>query len=116
MVEETVRLDGHIIDSLTLSKVLDMILTHGGSYEITQFKIGSTKADPSHAEICVRAGAQAELESILHLIGQHGALRPTHDVQLQRAPADGVFPEGFYSTTNLETAVRVDAQWVPVAN
>jgi lysine-ketoglutarate reductase/saccharopine dehydrogenase-like protein (TIGR00300 family) len=30
------------------------------------------------------------------------------------ALADGVFPEDFYSTTNLETVVRLGGQWVPV--
>jgi lysine-ketoglutarate reductase/saccharopine dehydrogenase-like protein (TIGR00300 family) len=32
----------------------------------------------------------------------------------EAAPADGVFPESFYSTTNLETVVRLAGQWVPV--
>jgi len=114
MVEESVRLDGHIIDSLTLSKVMDLILTHGGTYEITNFQIGRTKTDASHAEISVRAPSQDDLESILHLIGQHGAVRPAHDVEMLPAPADGVFPEGFYSTTNLETAIRLSDRWVPV--
>jgi lysine-ketoglutarate reductase/saccharopine dehydrogenase-like protein (TIGR00300 family) len=35
-------------------------------------------------------------------------------VKLVNAPADGVLPDGFYSTTNLETAVRIDGRWVPV--
>ena len=35
-------------------------------------------------------------------------------MRLEAAPADGVFPEGFYSTTNLETFVRLDGRWVPV--
>src|SRR5262249_3466814 len=30
------------------------------------------------------------------------------------APTDGVFPEEFYSTTNLETAIRLNGQWVQV--
>jgi lysine-ketoglutarate reductase/saccharopine dehydrogenase-like protein (TIGR00300 family) len=30
------------------------------------------------------------------------------------APADGVFPDDFYSTTNLDTLVRLDESWVPV--
>jgi lysine-ketoglutarate reductase/saccharopine dehydrogenase-like protein (TIGR00300 family) len=29
---------------------------------------------------------------------------------------DGVFPDGFYSTTNLETSVRVDGKWLRVPN
>jgi hypothetical protein len=28
----------------------------------------------------------------------------------------GVFPVGFYSTTNMETDVRIGGQWVRVAN
>src|SRR3712207_9438111 len=28
------------------------------------------------------------------------------------APADGVFPEDFYSTTNLDTFVRLDREWI----
>ena len=55
MTSETVHLDGHIIDSQTLSRVLDLILLHGGDYEITQFRIGTTREEASHAEIVVRA-------------------------------------------------------------
>src|SRR5438105_14005884 len=106
MIAETVHLEGHIVDSLTLSKVLDLILSHGGSYQITDFRIGSTRTDPSRAEIVVRADDAAQLENILHQIGQHGAARPAGEIALEAAPADGVFPEGFYSTTNLETSVR----------
>jgi lysine-ketoglutarate reductase/saccharopine dehydrogenase-like protein (TIGR00300 family) len=36
------------------------------------------------------------------------------EAELVPAPSDGVFPDGFYSTTNLETVVRLDGQWVPV--
>ena len=33
---------------------------------------------------------------------------------LRAVDRDGVFPEDFYSTTNLETVVRLGADWVPV--
>jgi lysine-ketoglutarate reductase/saccharopine dehydrogenase-like protein (TIGR00300 family) len=114
MIAETVHLDGHIVDSLTLSKVLDLILSHGGSYQIAEFRIGSTRTDPSHAEIVVQADDQVLLENILHQIGQHGATRPGGEVDWQPAPSEGVFPAGFYSTTNLETSVRWQDRWVPV--
>ncbi len=32
------------------------------------------------------------------------------------AELDGVFPDGFYSSTNLETHVRIDGHWVQVEN
>lgn len=115
MFSEMVRLDGHIIDSLTLSKVLDIVLKEGGEYRITRFSIGSTRADASHAELEVTAPDGATLEKILHIIQQHGAARPSGDVTLVPAPAPGVLPEGFYATTNLETAVRVSNRWLPVS-
>jgi lysine-ketoglutarate reductase/saccharopine dehydrogenase-like protein (TIGR00300 family) len=34
------------------------------------------------------------------------------DARFQPAPADGVLPEGFFSTTNLPTYVRVNGSWV----
>jgi lysine-ketoglutarate reductase/saccharopine dehydrogenase-like protein (TIGR00300 family) len=38
------------------------------------------------------------------------------EVTVVAAEADGVFPDGFYSTTNLETRVRLDGAWYPVGN
>ena len=39
-----------------------------------------------------------------------------HDATLAFADLDGVFPEGFYATTNFPTDVRVDGQWLDVAH
>jgi lysine-ketoglutarate reductase/saccharopine dehydrogenase-like protein (TIGR00300 family) len=111
---ESIRLDGHIIDSLTLSKVLDLILREGGDYHITRFTMGATRSDPSHAEMIVSAPDAATLELILHTVQQHGAARASGEAQVQPAPADGVLPDGFYATTNLETMVRVEGAWLPV--
>ena len=33
------------------------------------------------------------------------------DARFVPAPADGVLPEGFFSTTNLPTYVRITAEW-----
>lgn len=114
MPSETVHLDGHIIDSQTLSRVLDLILLYGGEYEITRFQIGTRREEPSHAEIVVTAASADGLQQILTEVGQHGATTPVHESRWEEAPADGVFPEDFYSTTNLETFVRVDGRWLPI--
>ncbi len=114
MLSETVHLDGHIIDSGTLSKVLDLILLHGGDYEITTFQIGTTREAASHAEIVVRADTEDVLHLILQEVGQHGANPVAHDAEWEAAPADGVFPPDFYSTTNLESYVRQKGQWLPI--
>lgn len=114
MPSETVHLDGHIVDSLTLSKVLDLILRDGGQYRINRFSVGATSVDVSHAEIDVSADSAETLEHILHTIQQHGVARVTGDAQTEPAPADGVFPEGFYVTTNLETSARHGGRWIAV--
>jgi hypothetical protein len=114
MLSETVHLDGHIIDSGTLSKVLDLILMHGGDYEITTFKIGTTREAASHAEIVVRAPDVDALHNILQEVGQHGAGAVAHDAEWVPAPRDGVFPDDFYSTTNLESHVRHKGTWLPI--
>ena len=116
MTSETVHLDGHIIDSQTLSKVLDLILLHGADYEITQFRIGTTREEASHAEIVVRAPDAEALQHILQELGQHGATASAHEARWVPAAQSGVFPHEFYSTTNLPTFVRTDGRWLPVEN
>lgn len=114
MPTELITLDGHIIDSLTLSKVLDILVAAGVDYEIRRFEIGKTHDETSHAEILVRAPDEESLQRALHEVQQHGAVISQENAELQPAPQDGVFPEGFYSTTNLETFVRIEGNWLPV--
>ena len=113
--EEQVELHGHIIDSLLLPKVLDAILTHGGSYVIKDIRIGQRQTDPSHALIEVRAPTAEQLDDILDAIHDHGAV-PTDDTDCKTAIADldGAFPEDFYATTNFRTQVRLEGEWVEV--
>jgi lysine-ketoglutarate reductase/saccharopine dehydrogenase-like protein (TIGR00300 family) len=112
---EDVKLEGHIIDSLVLPRVLDQILERGGDYRILQFHLGRHKDDPSSALLRVTASNQEHLEGILREIHKQGVeIVEQEDVRLEPAPLDGVFPEDFYSTTNLETFIRLDGRWIPV--
>lgn len=112
---EEVELHGHIIDSLILPKVLDEILTHGGSYVMKDIRLGQRQADSSHARIEVRADSAERLHKILDAIHDHGAV-PTHVADCRTVPADvaGAFPDGFYSTTNFRTQVRLGGEWIDV--
>jgi lysine-ketoglutarate reductase/saccharopine dehydrogenase-like protein (TIGR00300 family) len=112
---EEVELQGHIIDSLLLPKILDEILTHAGSYVIKEIRLGQRQVDPSHARIEVRASSASQLEEILAAIHDHGAMPTTaRDCEHEKADMDGAFPEHFYSTTNYRTQVRIAGQWVEV--
>jgi lysine-ketoglutarate reductase/saccharopine dehydrogenase-like protein (TIGR00300 family) len=115
-VVEEVEVHGHIIDSLLLPKILDRILQMGGQFEIRECVIGSRRVDPSHAVIAVRAATAEKLDAILGDLVEHGASPVSpEDARTVAADIAGAFPEGFYSTTNQQTQVRVGGRWVAVA-
>lgn len=117
MAQTVVQISGHIIDSLILPKVLDLIVSLGADFEILDIQIGHRRSDRSHARIKVEASSPDLLDGVLAKIREHGALPEQveeESLQLEAAPLDGVFPERFYATTNLETWVRLEEQWIPV--
>jgi hypothetical protein len=71
---EEVELQGHIIDSLLLPKVLDEILTRGGTYTIKKIDLGKRQVDPSFAKIEIKADGHDQLDDILRAVHEHGAL------------------------------------------
>jgi lysine-ketoglutarate reductase/saccharopine dehydrogenase-like protein (TIGR00300 family) len=112
---EEVEIQGHIIDSLILPKVLDEILTHNGSYHLKDIRIGQHQSDPSYARIEVRAPTGAVLREILDAIHDHGAVSTSpQDCTTVVADMDGAFPDNFYSTTNYRTQIRLDGDWIDV--
>ena len=113
---EDVEITGHIIDSLILPKVLDEIAALGGRHEILEIKVGHSRKDPSFARLRVQADSAGLLEKILASIVRHGAV-PVHarDCELQPADMEGAFPEGFYSTTNEDTEIRIGGHWLAVS-
>lgn len=114
---EDVEIEGHIIDSLILPKVLDTITAGGGAFRIKQITVGQARNDPSYALVEVRASSGELLTRLLAQIADHGAVPTTRqDCRLAEADMDGAFPEGFYSTTNQRTEVRLGGHWVEVAD
>ncbi|MDD5206386.1 MAG: TIGR00300 family protein [Desulfobacterales bacterium] len=112
MPEEIVELRGHLIDSLVLPKVLDAIRSHKGCFEIQQMEVGIRPRDPSFARILVAHDDEHELELLLQHIARYGAdAVERHEVEWKRAVRNGVFPEGFCSTTNLDTWIYLAGRW-----
>lgn len=112
---EEVELHGHIIDSLLFPKVLDEILTRGGSYTLKKIEVGQRQEDPSYARLEIGAESAAALEAILDAIHDHGAAPvDAQDCTLQEADIPAAFPENFYSTTNYRTQVRLQGEWIEV--
>ncbi|HEU5034426.1 MAG TPA: TIGR00300 family protein [Mycobacteriales bacterium] len=114
-VTETVEITGHLMDSGVLARILDDVLDYGGDYTIERLDVGKTHEDESYARIVVLAEADENLQRLLMRLQTHGVNQVDPGAATTKpAPADGVFPEDFYSTTNLETVVRLDSGWVPV--
>jgi hypothetical protein len=73
MFSETIELRGHFIDSLTLPKVLDQIVTRGATFNIVEFKIGQKRVDQSFARIEVTAPTKNELDELIQRLREQGA-------------------------------------------
>ena len=117
MPTEVVEVEGHIIDSLILAKVMDVILAAGADYRVLDVDIGRTNVDTSCARLEVTAPDEASLEAVLVELQTHGANRVAQtDAELVACERDGVLPAGFYSTTNLPTSVRLGGRWTDVEN
>ena len=111
MVRETVSMEGHLIDSDILRKAFDRIVEGGGEFQMLDFRIGPTNDDPSVARLEVAAKDPEALERILENLTYLGAVAEVGDAKFAAAEADGILPDEFYSTTNYETAVRIDGKW-----
>jgi len=114
---QTIEMRGHIIDSLILPRILDELLDLSVEFTIQRLTVGKGPTDPSYARIEIVAETRELLETALKQVQRLGASPVRVDqVRLEPAPKDGVFPEGFYSTTNMRTMVKLNGDWVEVAH
>jgi lysine-ketoglutarate reductase/saccharopine dehydrogenase-like protein (TIGR00300 family) len=114
---ETVEITGHLMDHGILSRVLDDIREYGGDYSIDRFDVGRETDDPSHAVITVMTEDAESLQRLLMRLQTRGVNQvDPGEAEYAVADRDGVFPDGFYSTTNLETRVRLRGTWLDVDN
>lgn len=111
----TVTLTGHIIDTGQLARVLDVVLDHGGDYELRELAVGRSHDDESTARIRVVHDGPEQLDTLLAALVDLG-VEPVQvaDATIVTADIDGCFPEGFTPTTNMPTQLRLDGQWIDV--
>ncbi|MCR4425764.1 MAG: TIGR00300 family protein [Firmicutes bacterium] len=112
-----IELTGHIIDSRILPRVMDAVMDLGGDFKITEVRIGRTKVDTSYARLEITAEDHETLDAIIAAAQELGAaVVDEEEVILAPVEQEGVFPEGFYSSTNLDTFVKWRGRWIPVDN
>jgi len=112
---ETLEITGHVIDSMLFTRILDQVREALADYVIEQFDVGRTPVDPSYARLKIITEDPERLEGLVQSLMGLGMTRvDTGEARLVPADMDGVLPDGFYSSTNLETEVRVDGRWLSV--
>ncbi|MHC4513081.1 MAG: ornithine cyclodeaminase, nickel-pincer nucleotide-dependent [Planctomycetota bacterium] len=108
---------GHLLDSGLLTEAFDAIVAAGGDYEIHKLDVGASRDDESSVEIRVQAPDRSVYEQVCEDLMSLGFSEVGADpVQVAAVTQVGVAPEGFYSTTNLATRLRLGGSWVEVRN
>lgn len=116
-VSESVEVTGHLMDSGILSRILDDIREYDGDYVIDRFDVGHEASDISRATIVVTADDDESLQRLLMRLQTRGVNQvDPGEASVSVADLDGVFPDGFYSTTNLATKIRLGGKWLDVEN
>ncbi len=117
MQSETVEIEGHLIDSGILSQVLNDIKDYGADYVIDRFDVGHEARDLSRAIVTVTAADEDALQRLLMRLQTRGLNQvDPGEAETATVELDGVLPDGFYSTTNLATQVRIGGRWLKVGN
>jgi lysine-ketoglutarate reductase/saccharopine dehydrogenase-like protein (TIGR00300 family) len=116
MVQETVTMQGHLIDSDIVRRAFTRIVEDGGEFEVLEFRVGKTNDDESFLRLAVKAPDSARLDSILEHLSYLGATATVADAALAPAERDGILPDEFYATSNFDTEVRLSGRWVAVAD
>lgn len=112
---EIVEAQGHLIDSHIMESIFDVVVEFGGRFQVEQFSIGRTNSDPSHLRLRIEAASGEQMENMLtELIALGCAPADSGAAELKPAECDRCAPEDFYSTTNQQTLVRHNGQWLPV--
>jgi len=115
--EHEIEVKGHLIDSLILTKIFDIIMDLNGEFQVQEFTVGKRKKDESYAKIIIQGKSQQHLNQILEAVYREGATsKIQQQIALKPAPKDMVMPDDFYSTTNNHTEVFYKAKWVKVEN
>ena len=115
--EHEIEVRGHLIDSMILTKIFDIIMDLRGEFQVQEFKVGKRKKDESYAKLLIQGKTQKHLDEILESIYREGATsKIQQEITLKAAPKDMVMPDDFYSTTNNRTDIFYKRKWIRVEN
>ena len=88
-----------------------------GEFEFLEFNVGRGKNDYSSTKIEIFGETTEHRDRIVREVLRLGALLPeTPEVEYEVSIGDMMLPDTFYCTTNHETSVYMDGEWVDVEN
>lgn len=117
MHQEVVEAEGHLIDSHVMERIFDTVVEFNGRFEVEQFRIGKTNAEPSYLRLKVETPDAADMQQLMSQLLAIGCSPvDTGDAELVTLDHDRCAPEDFYSTTNHRTMVRHNSEWIDVQN
>jgi hypothetical protein len=112
MPGQTIEFRGHLIDSLTLSKVTDLIQLMGCHYRLNDIRIGTLKKDISSVNMTVFAQDEGKLQELLTTLSYYGAAPSGHaNVDTVPCTENGALPEEAFSI-KLPGRVHYGGQWL----
>lgn len=113
--EREIEVEGHLVDSMILTRIFDRIMDLKGDFEVLEFNIGKHKTDYSYAKMVIRGRDESHLEAMLQELYRLGATPVKLDeVELAEASSDTVLPDEFYSTSNNPTSIYLKEKWIEV--
>ena len=97
----TVELKGHLIDSLTLSKVIDLVQHLEGDYHLNDIRVGSHKKDISSINMTLYAPNEGTMDHILEVIAHYGVAPVDEHPTVKTIVCDraGHLPDGAFEAT-----------------
>lgn len=115
--EKTITAEGHLIDSDLMRQIFDVIITDGGRFEMIRFEVGRTNDEMTQAAFKLFCDDAVRMNTILLKLSALGCqIDIDREATLKPAPADGVVPPDFYSSTNHDTEIYLGGEWRGVEN
>ncbi len=112
-----VQLEGHLLDSGLINRVLDVVMDNGGSFQVLKFDLGVQRQSTSRADVRVTAPSLEVMNEIMGQLIDLGAIDPLSDAsdsQLLEVTLAGVAPDDFYCSTIYPTEIRINGEWILV--
>ena len=112
-----IEVNGHLIDSMILTKIFDRVMDLKGDFVVKDFRIGRGKKDYSYAKLVITGKNKSHLEKMLQEIYRAGGVAvKLQNVAYIKVKKDFVLPDNFYSTTTNPTFVYLNKKWIKVKN